>query len=98
MSWIFAEEVSGNAEHCKDMAKHCCDRMDYDLNQTCDIHESRYDCPDALIDFRDGGYGLIIHDGGSSSIVIGFCPWCGSEFSTGDNAVAPTECDENPAK
>jgi hypothetical protein len=26
----------------------------------------------------DGVNGLIIHDGGSSSIGIAFCPWCGS--------------------
>lgn len=25
-------------------------------------------------------YGLIIHDGGSSSITINFCPWCGTRL------------------
>ena len=24
-------------------------QTDFDLNQTCDIHTSRFDCPDALI-------------------------------------------------
>jgi hypothetical protein len=42
--------------------------MDYDLNQTCELHESRYDCPDALVNVVRGGYGLIVHDGGSSVI------------------------------
>ena len=55
--------------------------MDDDLAQTCDIHESRYDCPDALIQFVEGRYGLIVHDGGSSFIEISFCPWCGSRLS-----------------
>ena len=60
------------------MSVHCCDRMDYDLSQTCDFHGSRQDCPDALIDVHEGRYALIVHDGGSSSIQIAFCPWCGS--------------------
>jgi Domain of unknown function (DUF6980) len=33
------------------MNKHCCDRMEYDLNQKCDMHPDRSDCPDALITF-----------------------------------------------
>ncbi len=60
------------------MSVHCCDRMDYDLNRACDVHKSRYACPDALIDFTGGRYGLIVHDGGSSLVQIDFCPWCGS--------------------
>jgi hypothetical protein len=62
------------------MSVHCCDRMDYDLNQKCDVHKGRHDCPDALIRFMRGAYGLIVHDGGSSVIGIRFCPWCGSEL------------------
>ena len=34
--------------------------MDLDLSQHCDIHTSRYACPDALIDFSRGRYGLVI--------------------------------------
>ena len=62
------------------MSLYCCDRMDHDLNQECDVHKSRSDCPDALINMVRGGYGLIIHDGGSFVIEIGFCPWCGSKL------------------
>jgi hypothetical protein len=54
--------------------------MDYDLSQKCDVHETRYECPDALITVVRGGYGLIVHDGGSSFIKISFCPWCGSKL------------------
>ena len=25
-------------------------------------------------------YGLIIHDGGSSALLIQFCPWCGTKL------------------
>jgi hypothetical protein len=54
--------------------------MDDDLSQTCDLHETRFDCPDALIAVMEGGYRLIVHDGGSSVIEIHFCPWCGSKL------------------
>lgn len=48
-----------------------------DLNRTCTMHVDRTDCPDAFITEMNGGYGLMIHDGGSSAIEIAFCPWCG---------------------
>ncbi|WP_292069626.1 DUF6980 family protein [Brevundimonas sp. UBA7534] len=58
----------------------CCERMAYDLGQTCDQHADRFDCPDALIAQVRGGFGLIVHDGSSSIIEISFCPWCGKEL------------------
>jgi hypothetical protein len=63
------------------MSIHCCDRMDYDLNQRCNQHENRFDCPDALINLSKGSYGLIVHDGASSVIEINFCPWCGIKLA-----------------
>lgn len=59
---------------------HCCARMRDFADGACpaDIHE-RWDCPDCLIHRReDGAYGIIVHDGGTSAVVIGFCPWCGT--------------------
>ncbi|MEV0305750.1 hypothetical protein AB0I13_32730 [Streptomyces prasinus] len=49
------------------------------VNVCCDQHDNPFACPDALVDFspRFQEYGLIIHDGGTSSITIDFCPWCG---------------------
>ncbi len=58
----------------------CCDRMFEDLSHTCAIHADRADCPDAFITEMNGGYGLMVHDGGSSAIEIAFCPWCGSKL------------------
>lgn len=52
--------------------------MAADLNQTCDEHPERVDCPDALIAEVRGGFGIIIHDGGASVIEITHCPWCGA--------------------
>lgn len=62
------------------MTDFCCDRMAYDLNQVCEQHLDRHDCPDALIAEVRGGYGLIVHDGGQSVITISFCPWCGTKL------------------
>jgi len=49
---------------------------------TCDAHADRFDCPDALVDFSPHlqEYGLIVHDGGRSTMVISHCPWCGQRL------------------
>jgi hypothetical protein len=64
------------------MAEHCCEMMRSNVESTCDLHPDRFDCPDCLIDYsaRCGTYGLIVHDGGRSEIVIAYCPWCGSKL------------------
>ena len=64
------------------MKKQCCEDMEYHANFKCDIHENPSDCPDKIIilDEKDNHYGLIIHDSGSSTIGINFCPWCGSKL------------------
>lgn len=61
---------------------HCCEDMRRDAEQVCDQHPDRADCPDCLIQYspRFREYGLIVHDGGSSYIIIRFCPWCGTQF------------------
>lgn len=50
--------------------------MTYWANYVCDQHPSPYECPDNLVVYDDAksAYGLIVHDGGSSSISIQFCP------------------------
>jgi hypothetical protein len=60
--------------------EYCCERMAFDLTRTCRQHSNRFDCPDMLIAQARGGYGIIVHDGGSSFINIGFCPWCGTKL------------------
>lgn len=56
--------------------------MRSNVEAKCDQHLNRHDCPDALIDFWPASqtYGLMIHDGGPSVIVISFCPWCGTKL------------------
>jgi hypothetical protein len=65
------------------MFKHCCEAMQAQVEFTCPDHPEQDDCPDALISYfaKRREYGLRIHDGGSSSIAINFCPWCGAKLS-----------------
>ncbi|MGW2145193.1 DUF6980 family protein [Nonomuraea bangladeshensis] len=64
------------------LAEHCCESMVRQVTWKCDQHPDSSDCPDMLIRFdeRFVEYGLLIHDGGSSSIIITFCPWCGTRL------------------
>jgi len=54
------------------------------LNFKCPDHNDRFGCPDCLIHYVEEirEYGIIVHDGGTSFIVIQFCPWCGNRLST----------------
>jgi hypothetical protein len=64
------------------MVEHCCDMMAGNVDSTCDQHPNRYDCPDCLIAYwpESKTYGIIVHDGGESVIVISYCPWCGGKL------------------
>ncbi|HEX8915338.1 MAG TPA: hypothetical protein VF796_23500 [Humisphaera sp.] len=61
---------------------HCCDAMRRHAEHACDRHPDPFDCPDHLIHRSPttGAYGLIVHDGGTSSVRIHFCPWCGARL------------------
>lgn len=60
----------------------CCSIFNQLLNYKCDQHD-KYECGDNLFDqHQDGSVGIIIHTGGSSMIVIGFCPFCGTKLKT----------------
>lgn len=76
--------------------KHCCRDFAYHVDSWCwtqriPLHvdkeevmprkHDKYECPDCILISSGDGYGIPIHDGGSSFIVIKFCPWCGSALS-----------------
>ena len=62
--------------------KHCCEDMNTKVNYVCKQHKNPFECPDCIIiyDAKFDEYGMIIHDGGSSSIGMSFCPWCGKKM------------------
>ena len=62
--------------------RHCCDEMTRQVNHRCDTHPDPFDCPDSLVHYsaRLDEYGLIVHDGGSSSVRVEYCPWCGAKL------------------
>lgn len=64
------------------MTSHCCETMNNRVNVSCDRHDDVTACPDALVGFiaKFQEYGLIVHDGGTSSVRIHFCPWCGQRL------------------
>ena len=56
--------------------------MEFFINQKCEHHKNKYECPDCIMVYEDmfDEYGIIIHDGGCSSIKIKYCPWCGKKL------------------
>jgi hypothetical protein len=60
----------------------CCEEMSGHLKNSFDENgEIRHGDPDVVINvWKDGTYGIPIHDGGTSVIVIRYCPWCGSQL------------------
>jgi len=54
--------------------------MERNLQHNCEVHIEPAHCPDSLVGFFGDEYGLRIHDGGSSYVVIGYCPWCGTRL------------------
>ena len=56
--------------------------MQGNVEHQCEQHPDPFDCADALVYYsaRLREYGLIVHDGGSSCILIQHCPWCGTRL------------------
>lgn len=61
---------------------YCCESMKRNSKFDCNLHANEFECPDSLIYYskKFDEYGLIIHDGGSSFVVIKFCPFCGTKL------------------
>ncbi|MBS0044422.1 hypothetical protein KFE26_19255 [Shewanella sp. M16] len=61
---------------------HCCKEMLRAISAKCQTHEDEFACPDVLVTYspKFDEYGLIVHDGGTSSISIYYCPWCGTKL------------------
>ena len=64
------------------MSEFCCSDMKRDIEYECEKHDNIFDCYDHLICYNDvfDEYGIIIHDGGSSYVLINYCPFCGKKL------------------
>ena len=62
--------------------KHCCDTMREKVEHACFIHVIPFDCPDYIVHYFEkfNEYGIVIHNGGMSTVSISFCPWCGTKL------------------
>lgn len=81
--WMDPGGIPGSFADPADDKSHCCAEMRRALVNLCEEHESDpFACPDMLIAYSDtfDEYGLIIHDGGPSYLVISACPFCGSDL------------------
>ena len=74
--------------------QYCCHRMRLDFEQRCELHPDRRQCPDNFIAQVRGGYGLIVHDGGSAVREIAYCPWCGTHLPPIKNLDLPNGDDD----
>jgi len=57
----------------------CCAAMSAALAFTCAQHADPFDCADSLIVYNEtfDEFGLVVHDGGASYVLIACGPWCG---------------------
>ena len=61
---------------------HCCEQMERAIVDTIGKLPGASITPDFIISYTEvyDEYGIIIHDGGSSSIGINYCPFCGTKL------------------
>ena len=74
--------VLKEAEPAINQISFCCNMMAIHIRNSCDLHDSKFDCPDRIIDTDEKGktFKILIHDGGTSGIEINYCPWCGTRL------------------
>lgn len=65
-----------------DDAAFCCEAMAQALTFDCRHHDDPFACGDGLVVYNEvlDEYGIVVHDGGPSYVLIAFCPWCGTRL------------------
>lgn len=63
-------------------SKFCCEAMTAALTFDCDQHADPFECADQLVVYNEvlNEYGLVVHDGGPSYVLITHCPWCAARL------------------
>ena len=91
----YAEHLTNNSEFYEwtltekfkkaqfDFSEFCCLKMADKIFDGIDKNgEIDYDNVDVIMrKWKNGTYGIPIHDGGSSIIEIDYCPWCGKKLN-----------------
>lgn len=75
-NWVIEQ---GLKEKNFDYSSFCCIVMAYHIAGSLDDSGNiKYDDTDVIMHkWKDGTFGIPIHDGGPSIVKINFCPWCG---------------------
>ena len=84
----------------------CCVDMTNAIAFECDQHAEPFECGDQLVVYNEvfDEYGVIVHDGGASYVLMNFCPWCGTKLPESqrdrwfDETEALSNADDPPAK
>lgn len=60
----------------------CCAAMAEALSFACDQHADPFECSDSHMVYNSvfDEYGIPVHDGGSSYVLVAHCPWCGARL------------------
>ncbi|GHA67988.1 DUF6980 family protein [Pontibacter akesuensis] len=78
-TWATTEKLNNKGF---DYESYCCLMMADKVFQSQDEEgETKQGDPDVIINKWDEGlYGIPIHDGSVSMVVINYCPWCGTKL------------------
>jgi hypothetical protein len=78
-NWATAEKLKSKRF---DYEAYCCLVMaDNVYSSLSEDGETKYDDPSVIINKWDEGlYGIPIHDGGATMVMINYCPWCGKKL------------------
>ena len=79
-NWATAEKLKAKVF---DYESYCCLMLADKVYQSLDEDgEIKYDDPEVIINKWDEGlFGIPVHDGSTTMVVINYCPWCGTRLS-----------------
>lgn len=79
-NWATAEKLKSKGF---DYASYCCMMLADKVYESLDEDgETKYDDPEVIINKWDEGlYGIPVHNGSATMVLINYCPWCGSKLS-----------------
>ncbi|MCP2045587.1 hypothetical protein [Pontibacter sp. HSC-36F09] len=79
-NWAIVEKLRSKGF---DSQNYCCLMMADKVYESLDSEgDIKYDDPEVIINKWDEGfYGIPVHNGSATMVVINYCPWCGTKLS-----------------